>query len=174
MDGIRERDGREVVRAPDAELRAQLARLLDWEDAHAAYDKAVAGLPPELRGARPDGFPHTAWQLVEHLRITQRDILDFCRPGEYRELAWPDDYWPPDDAPPNDYGWDGSLAGYRQDRQALAALAADPAAELLAPVPHATKETQTLLRELLLVADHTSYHVGQLVALRRMLGAWEG
>src|SRR5215208_1158499 len=151
-------------------MRAQIAHLLTWENAHANYDKAVEGLPPERRGARAAGFSHTPWQLVEHLRIAQRDILDFCRAEDYRELKWPDDYWPADDAPPNDSAWDGSAAAFRQDRQALVALTEDPGTDLLAAVPNGNG--QTYLRELLLAADHTSYHVGQLVAVRKALGAW--
>ena len=163
------------VRAPegrDAAYRAQVAHLLTWENAHAGYDKAVDKLPAALRGVRADGFPHTPWQLVEHIRIAQRDILDFCRAEDYRELQWPDDYWPPDDGPPNEYAWDGSLAAFRQDRDALVALAGDPGTDLLASVPNGSG--QTYLRQFLLAADHTSYHVGQLVAVRKILGAWEG
>jgi uncharacterized damage-inducible protein DinB len=154
----------------EATLRAQLARVLDWQDAHVGFEKAVAGLPARLRGAQPPGMPHSPWQLVEHLRRTQRDILDFCRDPSYQEPTWPDDYWPPTAEPPDAAAWDASLAGYRADRAALQHLAADPAVDLFAAIPHGTG--QTPLRELLLVADHTAYHVGQLVLVRRALGAW--
>lgn len=151
-------------------LRTQLARLLDWEDAHVGLDAALRGLPPELRGVRPAHAQHSAWELLEHLRITQRDILDFCRDPHYRERAWPDDYWPPAEQTPSAQAWDACLVDFAADREALRGLALDPASDLFAPLPHGSG--QTLLRELLLVADHTAYHVGQLVMVRRLLGAW--
>ena len=155
-----------------AAWRAAVARPLAWGEAHATFDAAVADLPVALRGRAVDGFPHSAWQLVEHVRITQRDILDFCRESQYRELTWPDDYWPKSAEPPTPEAWDASLAAYRADRDALATLAEDAHAvpDLLAGIPHGSG--QTYLREVLLVADHTSYHVGQLVMLRRLLSAW--
>jgi uncharacterized damage-inducible protein DinB len=152
----------------DGVLRAQLARLLDWEDAHAGFDAAVAGIPPEARGQRPAGLPHSPYELVEHMRLTQRDILDFCTSADYRELEWPREYWPAERATPSPEEWERSVAGYRADRDALKRLAAD--ADLFAPVPNGSG--QTYLRELLLVADHTAYHVGQLVLVRRALGVW--
>ena len=146
-------------------LRAQLARLLDWQDAHATFDAAVAGLAPALRGVRPPDSPHSPWELVEHVRLTQHDILDFCRNPAYEEPSWPADYWPATPAPPTPAAWDECLAAVRRDREALARLAADPAVDLFATIPHGSG--QTYLRELLLVADHTAYHVGQLVLVRR-------
>jgi uncharacterized damage-inducible protein DinB len=154
----------------DDVLRDHLARVLDWRDAHAGFDAAVEGLAPELRGRRPDGFPHSPWELLEHLRAAQRDILDFCVAEEYGEMLWPDDYWPSSPEPPSPDAWDRTVAAFREDREALKRLAADPAVDLLAPVPHG--DGQTYLREILLVADHNAYHVGQLVAVRRLLGAW--
>jgi uncharacterized damage-inducible protein DinB len=155
---------------PDAALRDHLLRLLDWRDAHAGFDAAVDGLPGELRGVQPEGLPYSAWQMLEHLRLTQRDILDFCRNPDYAEPAWPDDYWPASAAPPTDAAWDESIRAFRADRDALKALATDGAVDLFAKIPHGTG--QTYLRELLLASDHTAYHVGQLVVLRRLLGAW--
>jgi hypothetical protein len=152
----------------DDPLRAHLARLLTWEDAHAGYEAATRGLVPALRGVKPSGLPYSPWQLLEHLRITQADILDFCRNPEYREPSWPDDYWPAASAPGSDEEWEGSIAAFLADRAELAARAA--AADLFAEIPHGSG--QTYLRELLLVADHTAYHVGEMVAARRMLGAW--
>ncbi len=152
-------------------LRAQLAALLDWHDAHADFDTAVAKLPAKLRGRVPEGLPYSPWQLVEHLRLAQHDILDFCRNPEYQEMRWPDDYWPASPEPPSAGAWEESIAGYRRDRDALRALALDPAVDPFAAIPHGSG--QTYLRELLLVADHNAYHLGQLVALRRLLGAWE-
>jgi hypothetical protein len=152
-------------------LREHLARLLSWRDAHATFDDAVKDLKPEFRGARPEGLPYSAWQLVEHLRLAQRDILEFCRDPVYREKNWPADYWPEDAAPPTRAAWDESIAGFRADRDALAALARDPSVNLFAPVPNG--DSQTYLREILLAADHAAYHVGELIVVRRMLGAWK-
>ena len=153
------------------ELRAQLAAALDWRDAHAGFDAVVANLPAELRGRVPKGLPYSAWQLVEHLRLAQADILDFCRNPGYEEQTWPDDYWPKAPAPPSPGAWDESIAGFRRDREALQAIARDEKIDLFARIPHGTG--QTYLRELLLVLDHTAYHVGQLIVVRRLLGAWE-
>ena len=154
--------------------RAAVAKPLAWREAHATFDDAVADLPAELRGRRVAGFPHSAWELVEHVRITQRDILDFCRDASYHEPHWPDDYWPKSAEPPSDEAWERSLADYRADRAALEALAVDTAQvpDVHATIPPPRGTGQTYLREVLLVADHTSYHVGQLVMLRRLLGAW--
>jgi hypothetical protein len=151
-------------------LRASIARLLDWEDAHAAFDKVVGGLPRRLRGQVPPGLPYSPWQLLEHLRLTQEDILDFCLNPAYEERQWPDDYWPKGPLPPSASAWDESVARFRQDRAALKQLALNPSVELLEKVP--AGEDHTYLRELLLVADHTAYHLGELVVVRRALGAW--
>ena len=151
------------------ELRALLTRLLDWEDAHVGFDAVVEGIPSELRGVQPDGLPYSAWQLLEHIRLCQLDILEFCRNPSYVELK-PEDYWPRTVAPPTGDAWDQSVAEFRRDRDRLKELAVDPKVDLLAVVPNGTN--QTYLRELLLVADHNAYHVGQLVALRRLLGVW--
>jgi uncharacterized damage-inducible protein DinB len=155
----------------DAALRAHLGRILDWEDAHASFDRAIEGLPARLRGVTPAGGAHSAWQLLEHLRICQHDILDFCRNPKYVEMAM-EDYWPPSAAPPSAKAWSASVAAVRRDRGALKKLAADRGVDLFARIPHGSG--QTYLRELLLVADHNAYHVGQLVALRRALGSWSG
>jgi hypothetical protein len=151
-------------------LRAQLASMLDGHDAHVTFDKAVADLAPALRGRRPDGLPYSPWRLVEHLRISQRDILDFCRNPKYVEQHWPDDYWPKTDAPASERAWDASLADFRSDLELMKQLALDPAVDLFAKIPHGSG--QTYLREIILVAEHNSYHVGQLVVVRRQLGAW--
>ena len=154
----------------NAVLRDLLGRLLSWEDAHATFEAAVAGIPADLRGRQPAGVPYSPWQLVEHLRIAQRDILDFCRNADYEELNWPADYWPFSAAPPSAAAWDESIARFRADRLALQQLAADEGVDLDARIPHGNG--QTYLRELLLAADHAAYHVGQLVLVRRLLGAW--
>lgn len=155
----------------DAALRAQLARALEWEDAHAGFDRAVEGVAADLRGRVPEGLPYSLWQLVEHLRLAQEDILDFCRNPGYAERDWPDDYWPATPAPPTPRAWDESISASRRDREALARLATDPTVDLFAPIPHGSG--QTVLRELLLVLDHTAYHVGELVVVRRALGIWK-
>jgi uncharacterized damage-inducible protein DinB len=154
----------------DAAIREYVARLLSWDDAHVAFDAAVAGVPPDVRGRQPSGL-HSPWQLLEHLRIAQHDILDFCRNANYKKMRWPDDYWPPSPAPPSTAAWDASIEQFRKDRKALHRIAADPKIDLEARIPHGTG--QTYLRELLLTADHTAYHVGQLVLVRRLLGAWK-
>jgi uncharacterized damage-inducible protein DinB len=150
-------------------LRSLLSKLLDWEDAHLSIDAAVEGIPPGSRGTRPEGAPHSAWQLLEHLRICQRDILEFCRNPAYVELKF-EDYWPPTVAPPTATAWEESVGHFRRDRDALKELASDSSVDLFASIPHGTG--QTYLRELALVADHNAYHVGQLVLLRRLLGVW--
>jgi hypothetical protein len=155
----------------DQALREHLRRLLAWEDAHAGFDTVVAGIPAELRGKTPAGVPHSPWQLLEHLRFTQFDILDFCRNPKYEERTWPSDYWPASPAPPSPAAWDDSIRQFGEDRAALQRLAMEET-DLTAKIPHGSG--QTYLRELLLVADHTSYHVGQLVLVRRLLGIWTG
>jgi hypothetical protein len=153
-------------------IRVLIARLLDWEDAHAGFDKVVGGLPRKLRAQVPPGLPYSPWQLLEHLRLTQEDILDFCLNPGYKERHWPDDYWPKSSSPPSPNAWDESVARFRKDREALKQLALNPGVDLLGKVP--AGEGQTYLRELLLVADHTAYHLGELVVVRRALGAWPG
>jgi len=155
---------------PHDKLREQIARILDWEDGHAGFDSAVKGLAPAVRGRVPPGLPYSAWQLVEHIRLTQADILEFCRAPHYEEKAWPKDYWPEGAEPPSAKAWDGSIAAFRRDRADLAALTVDEKTDLTARVTNG--DGQTYLREVLLVADHTAYHVGELIVLRRLLGAW--
>ena len=156
---------------PTRALRDQLVRVLDWGEAHVTFDQAVDGLAPDTLGTRAAGFEHTPWQLVEHIRIAQADILDFCvNPAYTHAMTWPDDYWPADAAPPSSRAWTESLAVYRRDREAVKRLAHD-VPELTARVPTGN-ETQTYLRAILLVADHAAYHVGQIVAVRKALGLW--
>jgi len=152
-------------------FRNHLVRLLDWEEAHVGFDKAVDGIPADKRGARAAGFEHSPWQLLEHLRLGQEDILDFCVNARYEHtLKWPDDYWPTQ-APTSDAAWNESIAAFTRSREALQALARD-VDDLTAKVPTGT-EKQTYLRAILLAADHVAYHVGQLVAVRRALGIWK-
>ena len=154
----------------DAPIRSHIARLLSWEDAHVSFDTAVADLDPGLRGTAPAGLPYSPWQLVEHLRLTQADILDFCVNPAYQERKWPDDYWPAGAAPPSAGAWEASIEGFRRDRHALVALTSNGKMRLEEKIPHGSG--QTYLRELLLEADHAAYHVGELVVVRRLLGAW--
>ena len=152
------------------ELRRQIARLLTWSDAHVSFDDAVAGLPASARGKVPKGVPYSSWQLVEHLRLAQADILQFCVRRRYKEKQWPRDYWPAKPAPPSVRAWNASIAAFKRDRRALERLVLDARRDLMAPVPAGSG--QTFLREVILAADHAAYHVGQLVAVRRMLGHW--
>ena len=154
----------------DTAVRELLARLLAWEDAHVGFDKAIRGIPVELRGKKPPKLPYSPWQILEHLRITQHDILDFCVNPDYREMKWPDNYWPQSAAPPSTKAWTESIDRFRRDRQALQDLAADTRIDLTARIPHGSG--QTYLREIILAADHAAYHIGELVVLRRALGAW--
>lgn len=155
----------------DASLRTHLTNLLSWHDAHVDFETAVADLSEDLRGRVPRGAPYSIWQLVEHLRIAQNDILDFCVNPHYEEKRWPDDYWPADPAPPDGRAWTASLDSYRRDLAQVQQLAADTSIDLFGAIPRGSG--QTYLREILLVADHAAYHVGQIVIVRRMLGAWE-
>ena len=155
----------------DASLRTHLANLLSWHDAHVDFETAVGDLSEELRGRVPRGAPYSIWQLVEHLRIAQNDILDFCVNPHYEEKRWPDDYWPDDPTPADDRAWTASLDSYRHDLARVQRLATDTSVDLFAAIPRGSG--QTYLREILLVADHAAYHVGQIVIVRRMLGAWE-
>jgi len=152
-------------------LREQLIKLHDWQDAHVSFDTAVEGIPPSLQGVRPEGLPYSPWELLEHLRLTQSDILNFCRNPDYHSPKWPDEYWPKTTAPPTPNDWQQSITAFRTDRQSLQGLIADPTLDLYAKIPHG--EGQTYLREVLLVADHSAYHVGELVAVRRLLGVWK-
>ena len=153
-------------------VRAHLVRMLDWEESHVGFDRAVAELPAERRGATANGFAHSPWQLLEHMRLAQADLLAFCLdPAYVHALQWPDDYWPASPEPPGDAAWDESVARVRADRERLKQLVADPTLDLAQPVPTGEAH-QTYLRAVLLVADHTAYHLGQLVAVRRALGAW--
>jgi uncharacterized damage-inducible protein DinB len=150
----------------DQSIREHVAKLLAWDDAHVGLDAAVADIPEPYRGKRAGA--HSLWELVEHIRIAQHDILDFTRNRDYQEKEWPKDYWPATPAPTSAAAWDESLAAVRRDREALQQLALDTTIDLTQKIPHG--QGQTYLRELLLVADHTAYHVAQLVMVRQALG----
>ena len=156
---------------PTPGVRQHVLDLLKGGNAHQTFDEAVADLPATLRGAKPPGQPHTPWRLLEHMRIAQRDILEFSRNPKHKSPKWPDEYWPEGDAPPHADDWNRSIRQFHADAKAMQDLVADPTRDLLAPIPGG--EGQTLLREALLVADHTAYHLAQLVLVRRLLGAWE-
>lgn len=154
------------------ELRKQLLSLLDGGQAHATFEDAVKDFPAELRSKVPENLPYSAWQLVEHLRITQRDILDFSAPptGGYQPLEWPEAYWPKSPEPPSAQGWNHAIAAIRKDREHFEALIMKPEADLFKPFRWGNG--QNLLREALLIADHNAYHIGELIVLRRLLGIW--
>jgi uncharacterized damage-inducible protein DinB len=151
--------------------RAIVASSLDWEQAHAKLENVVKGLAAPLRGERPAGYPHSAWELLEHIRITQHDLLDFCQNPDYEEkLEWPGDYWPPTPVPPTADAWDKSIVSCARDREALARFTTESKIDLTTKIPHGTG--QTYLRTILVAVDHASYHIGQIVSVRRLLGAW--
>ena len=162
------------IKAPteQEELRKQLTALLNDGQAHATFDAAVKDLPADLRATVPPNLPYSAWQLLEHLRIAQRDILNFSAPptGGYHPIQWPADYWPKSPQPPNPQAWDQSIEAVHADRKSFIALIEDPKSDLFKPFRWG--DGQNLLREALLIADHTAYHLGELIVLRRLLGAW--
>lgn len=155
----------------DEGLRRHLIDLLDGGSAHLNFEKAIAGLPAALRGAKPRGAPHSPWQLLEHLRIAQWDILEFSRNSKHASPDWPQGYWPPTEAPPSPAAWGKSVQAFKADLAAMKELVANPSTDLYARIPHG--EDQTILREALLVADHNAYHIGQVVLVRQLLGAWK-
>jgi len=155
----------------DPDLRQHVVNLLSGGNAHATFDDAVKNLPPELRGKKPKGAEYSAWQLLEHLRIAQWDILEFSRDPKHQSPEWPSGYWPAQPAPPDEKAWDKSVRAFRRDLKELCDMVADEAVDLFARIPHG--DGQTVLREALLAADHNAYHIGQLVLVRRLLGAWK-
>jgi hypothetical protein len=155
----------------DQALRKHLLELLDGAHAHASFDKVIGNFPAKLRGEIPKGLPHSAWMLLEHIRVAQWDILDFSRNPKYKEMTWPDDYWPKSPAPPSEAAWDKSVKSFHDDLAAMKKLVEDPKTNLLAKIHWG--DGQTLLREAMLVADHNSHHLGQLIDVRRLLGAWK-
>jgi hypothetical protein len=152
-------------------LREHVRSLLLGRDAHVDWKTALSGIPPKLRGVRPDGMPYSAWELLEHMRIAQWDILEFSRDAKHVSPDWPAGCWPASPSPPNAKTWEKSLKSFARDLAAMKKLVANPKTDLFARIPHGTG--QTILREALLVADHTAYHLGQVVLVRRLLGAWK-
>ena len=151
-------------------LREHLVYLLGGGGAHVSVEAALKGLPGDLRGRVPKGLPYSPWQLVDHLRIAQWDIMDFSRDRSHVSPQWPGGYWPETSAPANEAAWRRSVSAFRRDLAAVKAIVLDPATDLFARIPWG--DGQTILREALLVADHNAYHVGQFVTVRRLLGAW--
>ena len=176
--------GGKARKTDDAILRQHLVNLLRGRGAHVDFDKAMAGLPAALRGARHAKLtlyqgglqvqpaPVTPWRLLEHMRIAQWDILEFCREAKHVSPDWPEGYWPAGDGPADGAAWNASVAAFQRDSAQMEALVKNPRTNLYAPIPHGNG--QTILREALLVADHNSYHLGQMVLLRRLLGVWKG
>jgi hypothetical protein len=154
----------------NAALRQHLLDLLKGGNAHANFQDAIKDFPVEVRGKRPKGSPHSPWEVLEHMRIAQADILEFSRDAKHQSPKWPEGYWPQKPEPPDEKAWDRSVHSFCQDLQTMSALVADEATDLYAQIPHG--DGQTILREALLAADHNAYHLGQLVLLRRILGAW--
>jgi hypothetical protein len=154
----------------DAALREHVVNLLTGGHAHATFDQAVKGLAPELRGKVPKGAEHSAWQVLEHLRIAQWDILEFSRDAKHESPKWPEGYWPKEKAPADEKAWDKSVRAFKRDLKEMVELVQDEKTDLFAKIPHG--DGQTILRQALLTADHNAYHVGELVLVRRLVGAW--
>ena len=154
----------------DDSLRQHLLELLKGGSAHARFEDAIAGIPPKLKGAKPAGFPHSPWMLLEHMRIAQLDILEFSRNRKHVSPDWPKGYWPRSEAPPTSAAWNASIKRFRRDLKTMQDLVANPKTDLYARIPWG--DGQTILREALLLADHNAYHVAQLVDVRRLLGVW--
>jgi hypothetical protein len=155
----------------DALLRQHLVTLLTEGNAHAPISKILSGVPPAIQGERPPGFSHSPWEILEHLRIAQQDILEYVRDPHWVSPEWPQGYWPESPAPPDEGAWQRSEEAFLEDLKQLRSLVEHPGVDLLAPIPHA-KAGHTVLREVLLTADHNGYHGAELVAVRRALGAW--
>src|SRR5438552_18860590 len=154
----------------NSSLQQHVINLLNFEGAHVGFDQSVRGLGAELRGKKIKGFPHTAWMLLEHMRMAQWDILEFSRNSKHVSPEWPAGYWPGTEAPPSAAAWSASIKSFRKDLKEMQALVANPKIDLFARIPWG--DGQTVLREALLIADHNAYHLGQLVDVRRLLGAW--
>jgi len=155
----------------DKLVRIQIAEFIGTSHAHVSWKHALAGIPADVRGVKPAGSPYSLWQLLEHLRLAQWDILEFTRDSKHVSPGWPTGYWPSSEAPPSEKDWDKSLRDFEHDLNDMKDLVLDPKTDLHARIPHGTG--QTVLREALLVADHNAYHLGEIVLLRRLLGAWK-
>jgi hypothetical protein len=157
--------------AKDKSLREHLLKLLEGKGAHVDFETAIKKAPVAVRGKRPKGAAHSPWEILEHMRIAQSDILEFSRDSKHVSPEWPTAYWPKSPAPPTKTAWNKSVSAFRADHAAMCALVADDSTDLYAPLPHG--DGQTILREALLVADHNAYHLGTLVTTLQLLGAWK-
>jgi len=155
----------------DQSLRQHLLELLDGGHAHAPFDQVVKDFPAKFRGEIPPGLAHSAWMLLEHMRIAQWDILEFSRNSKYQEQKWPDDYWPKNPAPAGALEWEKSIQSFQGDLEAMKNLVGDPKTDLFGKIPWG--DGQTVLREAMLVADHNAHHLGQLIDIRRIFGIWK-
>lgn len=160
-----------MVKDHDRHLRQNLVYLIAGGGAHAKFDKVMKDIPPDLRGAKPANFPHSAWMILEHMRIAQWDILEFSRDKKHVSPKWPEGYWPKTHGPDSAAAWNKSIQQFRSDLQAMIELVENPKTDLFSKIPWG--DGQTILREALLVADHNAYHLAQIVDVRRMLGAWK-
>jgi len=160
-----------IRKTSDKVLREHVIELLNGRGAHSGFDDVVKNMPEKLRAVKPDGLPHSAWMLLEHLRLAQWDILEFSRNRKYKSPKWPEGYWPETETPPSKAAWDKSLQQFRKDLKVMQQLVANPKTDLYARIPWG--DGQTILREALLAADHNAYHLAQLVDVRRLLGAWK-
>ena len=152
-------------------VREQIIKLLQGGQAHLTLDDVLKDFPANLRGVKPAGAPHSAWQLLEHMRIAQWDILEFSRSAKHISPPWPEGYWPKTDKPPSDAAWKKTVAAIRKDLRAMQKLVENPRTDLYSRIPHGTG--QNILREALLIADHNAYHIGQLLLVRQLLGSWK-
>lgn len=155
----------------DQALRSQLIQLMRKSEAHVDFERAVKGIPEDKMGIRPKGSPHSAWEMLEHIRLAQRDILEFSQSADYVSRKWPDDYWPKSPAPASAAEWKRSVRAILKDRETFIGLLEDPKRDLFKPFPWG--DGQHLMREALLIADHNAYHVGEIVLLRSILGIWK-
>lgn len=154
----------------EKDLRDRLLYVLKGKGAHLDFDKAISDISPEYRGKKHTALPYTAWQLLEHMRIAQWDILEFSRNAKHISPKWPEGYWPDTESPPDAKSWEKSVTIFKRELQEMQDLVANPETDLYAKIPHGNG--QTILREALLLADHNAYHLGQLVMLRKILSAW--
>ncbi|GAB4014904.1 DinB family protein [Spirosoma migulaei] len=161
----------QVIADQDVAVRQQLISLLTGSNAHQSFDNAVSELPGELRGIKPDKLPYSIWQLVDHIRTVQWDILEFSRNADHQSPPWPTGYWTKAEAPENEAVWQQAIDQVREDRDAFVGLLNDPQSDLYTPFAHG--DGQNLLREAMLTADHTAYHVGEIIMIRRLLDAWQ-
>lgn len=159
-------------KTPDSSIREHILALLKGGNAHATFEQAIEDFPEKLRGVKPDNLPYSAWQLLEHLRIAQWDILEFSRDAKHKSPDWPSGYWPKSEAAPTKDSWGKSVKQFQSDLKEMEKLVRDPKTDLYAKIPHG--DGQTILREALLVADHNAYHIAEIVMLRRLLGCWKG